>query len=375
MNTHMLTRSFAWVTVGTCLLTVASYALSQLGVSLEALYLVPQRLTAWSLLTSCFVHISLAHLAGNLLWLLIFGILVERAIPRYQYLLVLLVGGITASLVQVGVVLLSEPEHVQSPILGASGMVSAVIGAFAVRFFAEDIRLGRLSVPGLWIIALWLVPQLVGALRTLAEGGGTVGYWGHLGGFIAGLVLALLLRMAHGGFSQLVSSAQAQGDILQALRLAEGWCQAEPGSLQAHLSAARLAQQVGDDQLATRYYQQALSLCERRNKVKNGVKIFLEAQASLPPDVRLRWALRAEQAGYWQEALPVLQQLAVDAMGTPDGENALLQSARITLQRAHQPDKAVTLLQRFLKQYPHSSLVPYAQDLLRQAKAMVEEKV
>lgn len=368
---------FPLVTIGICLLIVAGYLLPLEGISLEVLYLVPQRVTLWSPLTSCFLHASPAHLLDNLLWLLIFGTLLERATRRYQYALVLIVGGIIASLVQAGVILVSQPERAHSPIVGASGMVSAVIGASAVRFFAEDLQVGRVAVPSLWVIALWFILQLIGAMRMLAEGGGTVGYWGHLGGFVAGLLLALLLRIARGHFAQLVRTAQAQGDILQALRIAEGWCQAEPWSLQAHLTAARLAQQAGDDRLAASYYQQALFLCERRNRIQEGVNIFLEVPTylrSLPPQVRLKWALHAAQAGHPQEAQEALLQLADTATGTPEGENALLQSAQITLQQIRQHDEAMVLLQRFLKEYPHSPLIPYARDLLRQAKEMREEK-
>lgn len=370
-------RRFPLVTIGICLLIVAGYLLPLGGISPEALYLVPQQLTFWSPLTSCFLHASPAHLLDNLLWLLIFGTLLERATRRYQYVLVLIGGGIIASLVQAGVILFYQPERAQLPIVGASGMVSAVIGASAVRFFAENMRIGKIAVPSLWIIALWFILQLIGAMRMLAEGGGTVGYWGHLGGFVAGLLLALLLRIARGYFTQLVNTAQAQGDILQALRIAEGWCQAETRSPQAHLTAARLAQQAGDDRLAANHYQQALSLYERANRIQEGVNIFLEIPAhlrSLPPQVHLKWALRAAQAGHPQEAQEALLQLADTAAGTPEGENALLQSAQITIQQIRQPDKAVVLLQRFLKEYPHSPLTPYARDLLRQAKEVREEK-
>ena len=89
---------FPLVTIGICLLIVAGYLLPLEGISLEVLYLVPQRVTLWSPLTSCFLHASPAHLLDNLLWLLIFGTLLERATRRYQYALVLIIGGIIASL-------------------------------------------------------------------------------------------------------------------------------------------------------------------------------------------------------------------------------------------------------------------------------------
>lgn len=359
-----------------CLLMLGGYFLPSMGVSVMPFALVPQQLSTWSLLTSCFLHVSATHLAGNILWLLVFGVMVEQAVRRYEYLLVLICGAIAASLVQAVVVLVSQPDRASSPIMGASGIVAAVIGVFAVRYFAVDVRIGRVSIPALWVIALWLIPQLVGAVRTLAEGRmGNVGYWGHLGGFITGLVLALALRMTRAGvrtyLTQQLMAAQARGDALQALRIAEGWCRLEPESIQSHLTAARMAQSAGDDSLAGKYYQQSLMLCELQNDVKEGVQTFLEMRQHLHPlprELGLRWSLRAGQAGYWQEALESLQQLAETAVGTPEGENALLQSARIVLQQLRQPDSAIALLERFREQYPHSSLTSYALELLRQAR-------
>jgi membrane associated rhomboid family serine protease len=371
-------RRGPYITLILCLLMLGGYALQQAGMSAELWQLVPQRFQVWSLLTTCFLHATPAHLLGNLLWLLLFGSMVEMAVRRYEVALVMLLGGMVASAVQMMVVLVSQPERAESPIVGASGMVAAVIGAFAVRFFALDVRVGKVSIPSLWIILLWLIPQLVGAIRTLVEGGlGTVGYWGHLGGFITGLVLALALRMTRAGarsyLQQQLVQAQARGDVLEALRLAEAWSQLEPVSVQAHLTTARLALTTGDESLSARHFQQSLLLCELQNDLRAGVDIFLEMRQHLPGyplprEMCLRWSLRAAQSGHPKEALEALQQLAESAAGTPEGENALLQSARMTLQQLQEPERAVALLERFLQQYPHSALTSYALSLLRQAQ-------
>jgi membrane associated rhomboid family serine protease len=371
-------RRGPYITLILCLLMLGGYALQQANEATQLWQLVPERFTVWSLLTTCFLHATPAHLLGNLLWLLLFGSMVEMAVRRYEVALVMLLGGMVASAVQMMVVLVSQPERAESPIVGASGMVAAVIGAFAVRFFALDVRVGKVSIPSLWIILLWLIPQLVGAIRTLVEGGlGTVGYWGHLGGFITGLVLALALRMTRAGarsyLQQQLVQAQARGDVLEALRLAEAWSQLEPVSVQAHLTTARLALTTGDESLSARHFQQSLLLCELQNDLRAGVDIFLEMRQHLPGyplprEMCMRWSLRAAQSGHPKEALEALQQFAESAAGTPEGENALLQSARITLQQLQQPDRAVALLERFLQQYPHSALTSYALSLLRQAQ-------
>lgn len=384
MKSLCLYRRVPWITVGMCLLMVVGYTAQRAGVPVQSLTLIPQQFSWWSLLTSCFLHVNAAHLLGNLLWLLLFGSMVELAVRRYEYLLVLLCGGIVASAVQAIVVLAAQPERADSPIMGASGMVAAAIGAFAVRFFAVDVRLGKVSIPALWIILLWLIPQLVGAVRTLAQGSlGTVGYWGHLGGFVTGLVLALALRMTRTGarsyLTQQLVQAQARGDVLEALRIAQGWCQLEPQSLQAHLTAARLAMSTGDESLSMKHYQQSLALCEIHNDTRTGVDIFLETHQHLPShplprEMWLRWSLRAAQAGHHAEAAESLLQLAEVAASAPEGENALLQCAKITLQQLRQPDRAISLLERFLQQYPHSALTAYARELLRQAKEAYGDK-
>lgn len=353
------------------------YAAQQVQVA-PAWQLVPRQFTPWSLLTTCFLHATPGHLLGNLLWLVLFGVMMERAVRRHEYLLVLLCGGVAASATQAAVVLVAYPERAGSPILGASGMVAALIGAFAVRFFAADVRVGQVSLPSLWVILLWLLPQLVGAVRTLAEGGlGTVGYWGHLGGFLTGLVLALTLRMTSRGarsyLEQQFLQAQERGDLIEALRVAQAWCQLEPNSVEAHLSTARIALATDDEALGLKHYERALALCEIRNDTATGVQTFLEIRQqlparALPPEEWLRWSLRAAQAGHVGEALESLQRLATVAADTPEGENALLQSARLTLQQLNQPQRAVALLERFLQQYPHSALTAYAHELLRQAR-------
>lgn len=384
MKRFLSYRRTPWVTVGMCLLMVVGYTLQQAGFPTQSWMLIPQQFSWWSLLTACFLHVNLAHLLGNLLWLLVFGSMVELAVRRYEYLLVLLCGGMVASAVQAMVVLATQPERAESPILGSSGMVAAVIGAFAVRFFAVDVRIGKASIPGLWIILLWLIPQLAGAVQTLAQGSlGSVGYWGHLGGFLTGLVLALALRMTRAGarsyLTQQLVRAQACGDVLEALRIAQTWCQMEPESVQAHLTAARMALTTGDERVSLEHYRQSLVLCEVRNDVPTGVDIFLETRQHLPAhplphEIWLRWSLRAAQAGHHAEAAESLRQLAESAVDTPEGENALLQSAKMTLQQLRQPDRAISLLERFLQQYPHSALTAYARDLLRQAREAQREK-
>ena len=148
-----------------------------------------------TLLTSMFMHGGWSHIGGNMLFLFIFGDNVEKALGHLRYLGFYLVCGIVASLAQV----YSAPDSVL-PSLGASGAIAGVLAAYLVYFPRNRVRvlLGFFvtSVPAIAMIGLWAVIQFVngfGSTGVNTDTGG-VAYMAHIGGFIAGLVLAFGLR-------------------------------------------------------------------------------------------------------------------------------------------------------------------------------------
>lgn len=147
--------------------------------------------------TSMFMHAGLAHIAGNMLYLWIFGDNVEDRLGHALYLVFYLVGGVFASLTH----LLTSPGS-QIPTVGASGAIAAVLGAYLVLFpqsrIVTFIPLGyfmRLTmVPAIFVLGFWFILQLLSGV--LSMGGpdvGGVAFWAHIGGFVAGVVLAKLL--------------------------------------------------------------------------------------------------------------------------------------------------------------------------------------
>ena len=146
--------------------------------------------------TSMFMHAGFAHLAGNMLYLWIFGDNVEDSMGPIRYLAFYLVGGVVASLTHI----LTNPGS-QIPTVGASGAIGAVLGAYLVLFpqshVATIIPLGYFlrvtMVPAALVLGLWFVLQLFSGVLSL--GGpdvGGVAFWAHIGGFLAGVVMALL---------------------------------------------------------------------------------------------------------------------------------------------------------------------------------------
>jgi membrane associated rhomboid family serine protease len=140
-----------------------------------------------------FMHGSIAHLLGNMLYLWIFGDNVEDDLGRVRYLLFYLVCGLVASLAHV-ISTFAFDGNPYIPSLGASGAISGVLGGYILFHPRRRVRviMGRMltEVPAFVAIGLWFVFQLIESLGML---GGTqtggVAYAAHIGGFIAGLVL------------------------------------------------------------------------------------------------------------------------------------------------------------------------------------------
>ena len=148
-----------------------------------------------TLLSALFIHADVMHLVGNLLFLLIFGLPAERSLGAWRFLVLFLLGGALANLA--AALLMGAPAR---SIIGASGGVSAVIGAYLALF--PNARLGVVVPLGLWLefirvpaavlIGLRAVLQL--AFTFVGPNFGAVAWWAHLTGFLVGAVFALMLR-------------------------------------------------------------------------------------------------------------------------------------------------------------------------------------
>jgi membrane associated rhomboid family serine protease len=149
----------------------------------------------FTLITSMFMHGSIMHIFGNMLFLWIFGDNLENAMGRIRYLIFYLVTGIIASLAHV-ISTFVFGDNPFIPSLGASGAISGVLGGYLVLFPKKSVRVIMLrmltTVPAIVAIGLWFVFQLISAFGVIGAGpqsGGGVAFMAHIGGFVAGLVL------------------------------------------------------------------------------------------------------------------------------------------------------------------------------------------
>ena len=167
----------------------------QEGVQGEA----PEQAPWWiTVFTSMFMHGSLLHLGGNMLFLWIFGGNIEDSMGRFRFAAFYLLGGVAALLAQVAI----DPSSTV-PTVGASGAIAAVLGGYAVLYPRARvvtmvfiiIILTFIELPALVVLGLWFLLQVFYGASNLAEplgGSGGVAYFAHIGGFVFGLALIKL---------------------------------------------------------------------------------------------------------------------------------------------------------------------------------------
>lgn len=150
----------------------------------------------YTLITSMFVHGGVAHITGNMLFLFIFGDNIERRFGSSTFVLFYIASGLAASAVH----LATNPGS-QTPTVGASGAISGVMGAYILLYPLNRVRVligywWVLPVPAFLFLGIWFLTQLMYGTMALnvetAQSSG-VAFWAHVGGFAAGVVLAIIL--------------------------------------------------------------------------------------------------------------------------------------------------------------------------------------
>ena len=170
-----------------------------------------------TLLTYMFLHGGLLHLAGNMLFLWVFGDNIEDAMGHRRFVAFFLLGGVVAGLAQA----LVEPGA-RVPIIGASGAIAAVLGAYLVLHprakILVPILIFPVYLPAVLPLLFWIGFQVFTAM---SGGGGGVAWWAHIGGFVAGALLIVPFR--HNSIPLF-----GGGDPPSGLRLRKGFRRKDP---------------------------------------------------------------------------------------------------------------------------------------------------
>lgn len=210
---HNPSQQRPWVTQGLIVANIALFLLTLPAVEggewlwvRLALYplAVMQGDLMWGLLTHMFLHAGILHLAGNLLFLHVFGDNLEEQLGCLGFLAFYLAAGLIAAAAQIAADPLSPV-----PMVGASGAIAGVMGGYLLLFPRARVDILAIfivffkifTLPAWVVLGVWLAIQIFGGYTTPTDGGG-VAYWAHAGGFLAGAALALprFLRLGGPGF-------------------------------------------------------------------------------------------------------------------------------------------------------------------------------
>ena len=168
--------------------------------------LVPNKATMLTWFSHMFLHAGFLHLLGNMVYLFLFGAVVEDRFGRVKFLLFFLVGGLIAAAVHI---IFSSPASAGIPMVGASGAISSCLGAFVILHPQTHVQFryffwlifpflnGEFTLPSWLVISLWFLNDLIGfGMETMApNSGGGIAFAAHIGGTISGLIIATGFRM------------------------------------------------------------------------------------------------------------------------------------------------------------------------------------
>jgi rhomboid family protein len=199
-------RTVPFVTVGLIIANalVFLYMITLPDAMLERFVATYAVVPAWfsvpTLFTSQFLHAGWMHIIGNMLYLWIFGDNVEDRLGHFRYVLFYLGAGALAAILQV----LFNPFSAV-PMLGASGAIAGVMGAYFVLYPQSRVLTAVfiiiffdvIEIPAVFFLGIWFLMQLLSGVGSLgitnAASGGTA-FWAHVGGFVAGVIVGLVLR-------------------------------------------------------------------------------------------------------------------------------------------------------------------------------------
>jgi membrane associated rhomboid family serine protease len=212
LKDNIPSRKFPIVTVGLVVVNAAIFLfevlMGQRATQITYTFgVVPQRLTsAWlapmqllTLFTSMYLHGGWAHLIGNMLYLWIFGDNVEESMGRLPFFIFYTLSGLIAALIQV----FSAP-NLDKPIVGASGAIAGVLGAYLLLFPGARVQTlvpsfyfyRLIWLPSIIVLGGWFLIQLLNGIASInvnMQTGG-VAWWAHIGGFAAGMLLQFVFR-------------------------------------------------------------------------------------------------------------------------------------------------------------------------------------
>jgi membrane associated rhomboid family serine protease len=333
-----------------------------------------------------FIHGDELHLLGNMLFLWIFGSLIEDTIRPWGLAALYLLGGLMAALAHIGISS-AFGNDVNVPMVGASGAVAAIMGLFMLRFFKTRVEIayfiwvfwrplwGAFWVQSVFALLYWIVLEIGSGVLSavLMGGGGGVAHWAHVGGFFAGMAFAPFLGSLSEAKKEYISDdPEMNVEYLkrnEQVQAAEKSLKADPGNAYQMRRLAQALQHAGEYEQATEMFLNTVQRFATRNMITQASDVFAELMAHndtavVPPDTLQRLGQHYEGTNMEQAAFTYWL-LASQHSGTPQGEFALLRLGIIYQQSLNRPQDAARCYQEFVARYPASQWASYAQQALQ----------
>ncbi|MBN1460399.1 MAG: rhomboid family intramembrane serine protease [Armatimonadetes bacterium] len=328
-------------------------------------------------LASAFMHGDPLHLAGNMLFLWLFATLTEDVFGHWLLLGVYFAGHFGATLLHSLFAALAAPREMDTPLIGASGAIAGIMGLTAVCFLQTKVRVWYLA---LWyvyfrtniveigaplFVGFWVGWELVQGLVLSAFGIPTqTAHWAHVGGFAAGLGLALGLRLrSKVVHNDLVDGKRPPENAFEAfaqMAELEKMSRKTPEDPEIWLALGRARELGKRGERAAEAYQQALDLALRQRREEEVVRAYdglrdTGSVTAVGGAMQFALACTLAERGRELEALPFFQEVADSPTGGPDIETALIRAGDIAGRLPGKEAEARHYLRRLLDEYPNSA--------------------
>jgi len=344
---------------------------------------VPAQPAFSALVRSMFSHGGFMHLAGNMLFLWLFGSVVEDVLGPLLFLAFYFGGQMGATLLDVGMAQAFAPASLEVPRVGASGAIAGILGLSAVCFGRVRVRVfylvglllvwrgGVARVQAWFFLGAWFAYQvLAGAVSTAVGAVGGVAYWAHIGGFGAGVVGALVLALPGRirRLDLLSSLPQGEMDGYQHYADLNDMVRHAPEDAEAWLALARSKEAYGFTAEATEAYVRAASLfLEHHDPVRAArayqAVLHYDPGFAFPPAPQFDLAVGFARAGEYRRALTALDNLLRAYPTSPEAEVSLLRAGELA-EKVREPAMAAHYYGELLRRYPYSTWRDYVRQKL-----------
>jgi membrane associated rhomboid family serine protease len=362
---------------------------SQGGQGVGPFGFVPAQPELGALIRSMFSHAGPAHLAGNMLYLWLFGSVVEDVLGPLLLLAFYFGGQMGATLLDVSMAKAFAPASLGVPRVGASGAIAAVLGLSLVCFSRVRVRvfyvvgvllflwrMGVARVQAWFFLGVWLGMQVLGGVFSTMQGAitgeavGGVAYWAHIGGFGMGMVLALVLglpgRIRRRDLLSGASYGEDEGyrryaDLSEAVRRA-------PEDAEAWLELARAKERFNLGGDAAGAYTRAAALFLEHHEPERAGRAYqallrYDSTFTFPAAAQFDIAVGLARAGEHRAALTALDNLLRAYPTSPEAEVALMRAGELA-EKTGDPGLAAGYFESLLSRYPHSTWRDYARQKL-----------